>query len=313
MVSKLKTALDRSRGVDMQAKKLAVKLERKKKEKKLSEKKIHTRASLSFTEPPKKKSKKHVEEEEEEEEAEVAIDVEEEDEDEEDEDEEEEEEEDDDDDDDDDDNVSKPIIDISKLEDDLSSDSESESDSESIRPPKTEKTEKRTNAKKRDTRKIEEEEDGIPLSDLEFTSSDDDSEDKPDIIPYQKMTVNNTKALTQALHSIQLPLSSFAFSEHMSITSDEPTAIEDANNDLAREMSFYNQALDAAKKGRSFLLKEKIAFSRPEDYFAEMVKSDVHMEKLVRHHTQIAEQQQPKKRLNLNSSKKVKKAKKKSK
>jgi hypothetical protein len=59
-----------------------------------------------------------------------------------------------------------------------------------------------------------------------------------------------------------------------------PTDQIDANDDLNREKAFMNQALKAAVAGRYLLVKQAVPFTRPNDYFAEMVKSDTHMEKV---------------------------------
>ena len=127
----------------------------------------------------------------------------------------------------------------------------------------------------------QEEEDGgdqedIPLSEIESLAS----EDKADILPHQRLTINNTSALQKAHKSISLPYSTLPFSAHQSITTAEPVAIADVNDDLTRELAFYKQCLDAANDGRTLLKKEGVPFSRPNDYFAEMVKSDEHMGKI---------------------------------
>ena len=115
----------------------------------------------------------------------------------------------------------------------------------------------------------------IPLSDIESLAS----EDRADILPHQRLTINNTAALTKALKSISLP-SSLPFSAHQSITTSHPVAILDVNDDISRELAFYKQCLDAANEARTTLKKEGVPFSRPTDYFAEMVKSDEHMGKI---------------------------------
>lgn len=51
----------------------------------------------------------------------------------------------------------------------------------------------------------------------------------------------------------------------------------DVHDDLKREVAFYNLALEAVHAGREECEKIKIPFSRPEDFFAEMVKTDDHM------------------------------------
>jgi rRNA-processing protein EBP2 len=65
--------------------------------------------------------------------------------------------------------------------------------------------------------------------------------------------------------------------ETLDITHAQPTSIPDIDDDLHRELAFYHQALDAALDARRRLLDLKIPFSRPKDYFAEMMKSDGHM------------------------------------
>ncbi|KAL8710081.1 MAG: hypothetical protein Q9220_005353 [cf. Caloplaca sp. 1 TL-2023] len=122
----------------------------------------------------------------------------------------------------------------------------------------------------------EEEEEGIPLSDIENATEDEQG----DIIPYQRLTINNIAALTKAYRSITLPIAQLAFSEHQIVTSAEPISIQDVDDDLNRELAFHRQCLHAAKEAKLMLKKEGVAFSRPADYFAEMVKSDEHMGKI---------------------------------
>lgn len=125
----------------------------------------------------------------------------------------------------------------------------------------------------------EEDEEDIPISDLE----DLDDEDREDLIPHTRLTINNTNALLAALERIALPTDKKTpFSTHQSIISAAETAesIPDVSDDLARELAFYSQCLDAAQQGRAKLLAEGVPFSRPKDYFAEMVKEDAHMEKI---------------------------------
>lgn len=121
----------------------------------------------------------------------------------------------------------------------------------------------------------DEDEEDVPLSEVEYDSD-------ADIIPHTKLTINNMAALRESLARIQLPWSKHSFIEHQSVLSAEPaeTKIKDIYDDTERELAFYKQALDAAKQARATLLKLKVPFSRPVDYFAEMVKSDEHMDKL---------------------------------
>ncbi|KAJ1816176.1 RRNA processing protein, partial [Coemansia sp. RSA 2599] len=64
------------------------------------------------------------------------------------------------------------------------------------------------------------------------------------------------------------------------IVSSVPVVVEKADNDLDRELKFYQQGLEAAILGKQQVLKAGVPFERPEDYFAEMVKSDSHMARI---------------------------------
>jgi rRNA-processing protein EBP2 len=174
--------------------------------------------------------------------------------------------EDEDDSDDDDDMTERPALDLSHLED---SESDISSDEEELRE------EERADDEDEEA-EDDEDEDDIPLSDIESLAS----EDKGDIIPHQRLTINNTAALTAALNRIQLPYSKLAFSEYQAVVTDEPVDIPDVEDDLNRELAFYKQSLSAVKDARKKLKKEGAGFSRPADYFAEMVKSDEHMGKI---------------------------------
>ena len=121
----------------------------------------------------------------------------------------------------------------------------------------------------------EDEEEDIPLSDIESLAS----EDKGDVIPHQRLTINNTAALQRSLKSFALP-ASLPFSAAQCVVSAEPVEIKDVEDDLGRELAFYKQSLDAVKEARIKLKKEGVPFSRPADYFAEMVKSEEQMGKV---------------------------------
>jgi rRNA-processing protein EBP2 len=116
----------------------------------------------------------------------------------------------------------------------------------------------------------EEEEEDIPLSDL-------DEDEREDVVPHQRLTINNSAAILSALKRISFIGPQTPFSEHNSLVSKEPIEIEDANDDLNRELAFYKVCQVAATEARGLLKKEGIPFTRPGDYFAEMVKNDEHM------------------------------------
>lgn len=119
----------------------------------------------------------------------------------------------------------------------------------------------------------EEEEEDIPLSDLE----DDERED---VVPHQRLTINNSAAINASLKRISFITSQTPFSEHNSLVSQEPIEVTDPNDDLNRELAFYKVCQAAASSARGLLKKEGVSFTRPGDYFAEMVKNDEHMDKI---------------------------------
>jgi rRNA-processing protein EBP2 len=171
----------------------------------------------------------------------------------------------------DDDEEERPMLDIN----DDYSESDISGDDEEISEQEVEEVNEDADEDDEDAEE-DEDEDDIPLSDIESLAS----EDRGDVIPHQRLTINNTTALTAALNRIQLPYSKLAFSEYQSVVTKEPVDIPDVEDDLNRELAFYKQCLSAVKDARGKLKKEGTGFSRPADYFAEMVKSDEHMGKI---------------------------------
>ncbi|OZJ04839.1 hypothetical protein BZG36_02328 [Bifiguratus adelaidae] len=123
----------------------------------------------------------------------------------------------------------------------------------------------------------EEEEEDAPVNLEELDESDIDNEDG-DMIPEQKVTINNEAALTRIQQDIALK--GLPWIETMDITLPQPLDIKDVHDDLQRELAFYQQGLFAAQEARKRVKATGVEFSRPDDYFAEMVKSDEHMEKI---------------------------------
>ncbi len=76
-----------------------------------------------------------------------------------------------------------------------------------------------------------------------------------------------------------MPTNQLPFEEKMEICEFD-IAIEDENDDLQRETSFFNQSLLAVSSGRRKLKEAGVPYRRPHDYFAESVKSDQHMGKV---------------------------------
>ncbi|KAG1901165.1 eukaryotic rRNA processing [Suillus fuscotomentosus] len=115
-------------------------------------------------------------------------------------------------------------------------------------------------------------EDVVALDDLEDGHVDEDA------VPEQKVEIDNTVALRRIREAIRLD-PSLSWTETLVIS--YPQVIEaDVDDDLNRELAFYKQALHAANTARTLAASHSLPFTRPSDYFAEMVKSDAHMERL---------------------------------
>ena len=110
--------------------------------------------------------------------------------------------------------------------------------------------------------------------------SDLSEDEREDIIPHQRLTINNSSAINTSLKRISFINSQTPFSEHNSLISKEPLDVPDPNDDLARELAFYKVCQEAAVTARGLLKKEGVPFTRPGDYFAEMVKTDEHMDRI---------------------------------
>jgi rRNA-processing protein EBP2 len=118
----------------------------------------------------------------------------------------------------------------------------------------------------------EEEEELVALDDLEDGHIDED------VVPRQKVEIDNTVALRRIRETFRLD-PSLPWTETLVIS--YPQVIEvDVDDDLNRELAFYKQALHAANTARTLAASHSLPFTRPSDYFAEMVKSDAHMERL---------------------------------
>lgn len=123
-------------------------------------------------------------------------------------------------------------------------------------------------------------ESSIPLSDLSSQSQSQDEHQDRDIIPHQRLSINNTTALTSALTRLRPPTTP-PFSTTQSHTTPTATSsrIPNPDDDLTRELALYAQSLASARAGLSLLKSEdpNHPTSRPPDYFAEMLKPDEHM------------------------------------
>ncbi|TPX31642.1 hypothetical protein SmJEL517_g05051 [Synchytrium microbalum] len=97
----------------------------------------------------------------------------------------------------------------------------------------------------------------------------------------KQAAVNNVPGMEAHLERIRLP-ANLPFIETLAVTSTAPLEAtletpEDVHNDTKRELAIYKQALHAATTAKSTLTAASIPFTRPDDYFAEMLKTDAHM------------------------------------
>lgn len=119
--------------------------------------------------------------------------------------------------------------------------------------------------------------DNLVRSSSESESEAEEGEDVKLAEP-SKSSIYNKVGLLDKLEDIAWP-NDVDWTHKLSVRVD-PSQEVDVNDDLARELSFYTQA-----QGGTMQIYEKfhsagLPFLRPSDYYAEMVKSDTHMEKI---------------------------------
>jgi len=115
----------------------------------------------------------------------------------------------------------------------------------------------------------------------------DDEEEKENV---ERKPYNDQDGLLSELKKIKVDLD---WSQTLQVSTDTSkldqsevkveaikTNDKDLNDDFKREMHFYHQAQMAAREALNRLASLGIPTERPEDYFAEMVKSDSHMQKV---------------------------------
>ncbi|KAI9508749.1 eukaryotic rRNA processing [Russula earlei] len=128
-----------------------------------------------------------------------------------------------------------------------------------------------------DEEQVEEEEASEAGDEIALDDEDVDSVDQ-DAIPQRKVQVDNKIALERIRDTIKLD-PSLPWTETLMISFPETIDV-DVNDDLNRELAFYKQALHGAKAARALATDHRLPFTRPDDFFAEMVKTDAHMERI---------------------------------
>mgnify|MGYP000971239769 FL=1 len=94
-------------------------------------------------------------------------------------------------------------------------------------------------------------------------------------------TTYDKAGLESKLEDIELDL---PFRQKLAVVSamalSDVLAQQEIHDDLKRETAFYQQAQASVAIARQTLDRQKVPYLRPDDYYAEMVKSDGHMQRI---------------------------------
>jgi rRNA-processing protein EBP2 len=123
--------------------------------------------------------------------------------------------------------------------------------------------------------------------DLDLVMEDDQSgsdQEDDQLIPAldkpKKTYINDEAALEEKLDEIKLRIPNMKvipWEELLDVTSTVPIQVANPNDDLEREAAFYTQVKDTVTMAINKLESEGTPWRRPDDYFAEMLKTDEHM------------------------------------
>ncbi|KAM7280462.1 hypothetical protein ACFE04_007596 [Oxalis oulophora] len=116
----------------------------------------------------------------------------------------------------------------------------------------------------------------IDEEDFESESEDEDGDIK--LSEPSKTAIFNREEILEKLNDISWP-KDVPWIHKLSIDIDQEKEV-DVNDDLARELVFYTQALEGTRQAFGKLESMGFPFLRPPDYYAEMVKTDAHMVKV---------------------------------
>ncbi|WOL19359.1 putative rRNA-processing protein [Canna indica] len=123
------------------------------------------------------------------------------------------------------------------------------------------------------------EDNNIPdIDDKEDEDEDEDEDEEVVLAEPAKNAIYNKEALLEKLDDIAWP-ENVEWIHKLTVDHSQEHEV-DVNDDLARELAFYTQALDGTRQAFEKLQSMGIPFLRPPDYYAEMVKSDSHMLKV---------------------------------
>ncbi|KAG2429818.1 hypothetical protein HXX76_010602 [Chlamydomonas incerta] len=132
--------------------------------------------------------------------------------------------------------------------------------------------------KRRRAQESEEESEEELDEELDEEMEEEDEDGEPGA-PGKRPATYNMDAIHEKLEDIGWT-SEVDWEETQAITTEAPTQVANVEDDLARELAFYNQALSAAQAAIRRFQGAGVPWLRPLDYYAEMVKSDQHMAKV---------------------------------
>lgn len=131
----------------------------------------------------------------------------------------------------------------------------------------------------------EEEAEGGDASDSSDAGDDIAAQRKAELERMQKTSAG--KALRVVGDELSAAHSAMPWSETFTVVPSNPLPFGgvdgsalDVHDDLKREVAFYNTAMEGVIEARALCERSGIAFRRPDDFFAEMVKTDDHMAKV---------------------------------
>ncbi|XP_072958388.1 probable rRNA-processing protein EBP2 homolog [Typha angustifolia] len=116
------------------------------------------------------------------------------------------------------------------------------------------------------------------MDDNNDEESESDIETEKVLTVPSKKAIYNREGLLEKIEDIAWP-ENVEWIHKLTIDHDQAEEI-DVNDDLTRELAFYTQALEGTRQAFGKLQSMGIPFLRPPDYYAEMVKTDVHMLKV---------------------------------
>ena len=143
---------------------------------------------------------------------------------------------------------------------------------------------KKTNKNEEDSQDEKDDEEENVVEEVHMESEDsDESDSDAEGNRFTKDIVNSDKALVAVLEEMTSAKRGMPWAETFDVIPADPLPFGgiskqgsplDVHDDLKREVAFYDIALESVKEARKRCNDAGIPFSRPDDFFAEMVKTD---------------------------------------